>query len=85
MCLEKDASKVKKEIWLRKIREGFMEEETLAQALKLREFQQAERWTQGKHLPDWPWTQSHAVLGSGFCPDSTTYQLHDLEQEKKAL
>lgn len=23
--------------------------------------------------------------GSGFRPDSTTYQLHDLEQEKKAL
>lgn len=34
---EKDTSNMEKEMWLRKIREGFMEEVTFATALKSRE------------------------------------------------
>lgn len=51
LCLEKDTNKMKKKIWLGKIREGFIEEVTFAQALKFKEnFSKQRGGTQNKRL-----------------------------------
>lgn len=64
---EEDTSKVKKDMWQRKAREGFMEEVTFAQALKFKENFGKQRGGPSAciygidQIPPWPCAQSHGV------------------------